>query len=178
VIHSSCGSNLTIAKRHYNSGYYFSHNTGNKNIYKQTNEDENIAIKTIEPINVSVEPKEFSKKYVHQNSKSNDVFNSDRNIETSFKTISTKNSNQLSKPKITSIKTSVKEIKQTLLERKITSTTTVERDGLSLFWIIIVVILILWLLGFLAGGFGLGGLINLLLLIALILLILWLLRIV
>ncbi|HWY38270.1 MAG TPA: DUF5670 family protein [Bacteroidia bacterium] len=39
-------------------------------------------------------------------------------------------------------------------------------------------ILILWAIGFLAGGFGLGGLINLLLLVALILLILWLLRII
>lgn len=52
-----------------------------------------------------------------------------------------------------------------------------ERAALSLLWIVIVVILILWLIGILAGGWGLGGLINLLLVIALILLILWLLRI-
>jgi len=52
-----------------------------------------------------------------------------------------------------------------------------ERAALSLLWIVIVVILILWLIGILAGGFGLGGLVNLLLVIALILLILWLLRI-
>jgi Family of unknown function (DUF5670) len=51
------------------------------------------------------------------------------------------------------------------------------RDGLSLLWIVIVVILILWLIGLIAGGFGLGGLINILLIIALILLILWLLRV-
>jgi len=52
-----------------------------------------------------------------------------------------------------------------------------ERDALSLLWIVIVVILILWLIGIIAGGFGLGGLINLLLVIALILLVLWLLRV-
>ncbi|NNM94984.1 MAG: lmo0937 family membrane protein [Bacteroidia bacterium] len=51
-------------------------------------------------------------------------------------------------------------------------------DGLSLFWLIILIILIVWAIGLLAGGFGLGGLINILLVIALILLILWLLRIV
>jgi hypothetical protein len=50
-------------------------------------------------------------------------------------------------------------------------------DALSLFWVVILVILILWLLGVLTGGWGLGGLIHLLLIIALILLILWLLRI-
>jgi hypothetical protein len=49
--------------------------------------------------------------------------------------------------------------------------------ALSLLWIVIVVILILWLIGILAGGFGLGGLINVLLIIALVLLILWLLRV-
>jgi len=49
--------------------------------------------------------------------------------------------------------------------------------ALSLLWIVIVIILILWLVGILAGGFGLGGLLNILLIIALVLLILWLLRI-
>jgi hypothetical protein len=48
-------------------------------------------------------------------------------------------------------------------------------DGLSLFWIIILVLLILWALG-LIGGYG-GGLIYILLVVALILLILWLLKI-
>ncbi len=51
-------------------------------------------------------------------------------------------------------------------------------EALSLLWIVILVLVILWLLGFITGGFGLGGLIHLLLLIALILLILWLLRII
>jgi hypothetical protein len=50
-------------------------------------------------------------------------------------------------------------------------------DGLSLLWIVIVVLLILWLIGYLGGGWIFGGFIHLLLVIALILLILWLLRI-
>lgn len=48
-------------------------------------------------------------------------------------------------------------------------------DGLSLIWIVILVLLILWALGFIGGW---GTFINLLLVIALVLLILWLLRII
>ncbi len=51
-------------------------------------------------------------------------------------------------------------------------------EGLSLIWIVILVLLILWAAGLLSGGWGLGGLIYILLVIALILLILWLLRII
>ena len=59
--------------------------------------------------------------------------------------------------------------------KKFVNSQQTERDGLSLFWIIILVILILWALGF---GFGVGDIIHVLLVIALVLLILWLLRIV
>lgn len=51
-------------------------------------------------------------------------------------------------------------------------------EGLSLIWIVILVLLILWAAGLLSGGWGLGGLLYILLVIALILLILWLLRII
>ena len=47
---------------------------------------------------------------------------------------------------------------------------------LSLLWIIIIILLVLWALGLISGNFG--GLIHLLLVIALILLILWLLKII
>ncbi len=49
-------------------------------------------------------------------------------------------------------------------------------SDLSMLWIVIIVLIVLWALGLIAGNFG--GLIHLLLLIALILLILWLLRII
>jgi hypothetical protein len=47
---------------------------------------------------------------------------------------------------------------------------------LSLLWIVIIILLILWALGLISGNFG--GLVHLLLVIALILLILWLLKII
>ena len=58
------------------------------------------------------------------------------------------------------------------------SASSADGDALSLLWVIVIVLLILWVLGYAAGGFGLGGLIHVLLVIALILLILWLLRII
>jgi hypothetical protein len=51
-------------------------------------------------------------------------------------------------------------------------------DALSLFWIVILILLVLWVAGLIGGGWGLGWVINVLLVIALVLLILWLLRIV
>jgi hypothetical protein len=51
-------------------------------------------------------------------------------------------------------------------------------DELSLLWIVILVLLIVWAAGLIGGGWGLGGLINILLVIALVLLILWLLRVI
>lgn len=50
-------------------------------------------------------------------------------------------------------------------------------EALSLLWIVIVVILIVYLIGLLLDGFGLGLAIHVLAVIALVLLILWLLRI-
>ncbi len=51
-----------------------------------------------------------------------------------------------------------------------------EGDARSLLWLLIVILLILWLVGIVAGGWGIGGLIHVLLVIALVLFILWLLR--
>jgi hypothetical protein len=68
--------------------------------------------------------------------------------------------------------------KQTFSEENFSGGGPIASDGLSLLWIVIVILLILWLVGLLAGGWGLGGLINILLIIALVLLILWLLHIV
>lgn len=49
-------------------------------------------------------------------------------------------------------------------------------SDLSLLWIVIIILIVLWALGLISGNFG--GLIHLLLVIALILLILWLLKII
>jgi hypothetical protein len=51
-------------------------------------------------------------------------------------------------------------------------------DGYSLLWIIIVVLAVLYLIGLLTGGFGLGPIIHVLIIVAVVLLILWLLKVI
>ncbi|HEY1040302.1 MAG TPA: hypothetical protein VGF30_12890 [Bacteroidia bacterium] len=51
-------------------------------------------------------------------------------------------------------------------------------DVLSLFWVVILILLLLYLIGLLFDGFGLGWAIHILALIVLIFLVLWLLRVV
>lgn len=70
-----------------------------------------------------------------------------------------------------------KEKTSTNLKKMKSSSARSDSAGLSLFWIVILVLLVLWALG-LIGGWGPGGLIYILLVVALILLILWLLRVV
>jgi len=65
-----------------------------------------------------------------------------------------------------------------LVNKSNTTSLNREHEGLSLFWIVILILLILWAIGLASGGFGIGGLINVLLVIALVLLILWLLEVV
>ena len=69
---------------------------------------------------------------------------------------------------------SVSFVKDRLINKS--NTTANNEDGLSVLWVVVLVLLILWAVGL--WGFGIGGLINILLVIALILLILWLLQVV
>lgn len=103
------------------------------------------------------------------------VANNDKSLH---KTISKRNIKQALEQNSRIIEYPVTQSKHSLFEKNKIGSSASDKDGLSLFWVVILVLLILWALGFLTGGFGLGGLINLLLVIALILLILWLLRIV
>lgn len=51
-------------------------------------------------------------------------------------------------------------------------------EARSLFWLVVTILLIIWLIALLSGGWGLGGLIHVILVIALILFILWLLKLI
>lgn len=55
---------------------------------------------------------------------------------------------------------------------------SMQDEARSLFWIVVVVLIVLWALGLISGSFGLGVIFNLLLVIALVLLLLWLLRVI
>ncbi len=164
----SCKGRMGITKRHYTKGYYVSHTkTKNKTIALNTSaksaESEKLnsirvlsAVSTDNKTEMAPKPKE--------------------NAVASASSVKKENSNQTLTPsyKNTGMSKPVAEFRKLVLQPR---TSAGDGEGLSLFWIVILVILLLWAFGFLAGGFGLGGLINILLVVALILLILWLLRV-
>ncbi len=108
--------------------------------------------------------------------------NTTKTIVTQVPKITNESNESVTKTNTITKETNNEKVKQVIaqLNHKLgnkTSTTSYDRngDGLSLFWIVILIVLVLWALGLLAG---LGGLINILLVIALVLLILWLLEII
>ncbi|TND01982.1 MAG: hypothetical protein FD123_4133 [Bacteroidetes bacterium] len=175
ILFSSCGSNLSIMKRRYNDGYYVSHGSG-KQKTAVPKEERKIPFETKRPSPAA--QSQARKKTTARHTK--------QNTATAGKTVTTDNTGMKTqkRPQLNpgqSRETSVKpvaEVKRILSETKKTKSGSTEREALSLFWIIILVVLIIWAAGLLAGGLGAGGLINVLLVIALILVILWLLRIV
>lgn len=178
ILLSSCGTHLSMTKRHYNKGYYVS-NTNNRRAISQPQEKRAISGNTTPSYYLTPVVADESDLNAYQPKSlatgQGSFTASTKKIQHSA--VQNKNIQRISPKKmLLSKQATIQNGYDTLKAKKIVSDG--ERNGLSLFWLIILVILILWAVGFLAGGFGLGGLINLLLLVALILLILWLLRIV
>jgi uncharacterized membrane protein len=175
---SSCSSNISIVKRHYTKGYYIeyaklaqtvpqnkpertyerkamvsTHTIPglSKELYVKTDFNEDIKVPDIIP----VEKQRKNKAITH----------------VTTKLPITQQLTTTNEPVLQSQRTALSQASDYGEGHS-------ERAALSLLWIIILILLILWLVGLLAGGFGLGGLINVLLVIALVLLILWLLRII
>jgi hypothetical protein len=183
TLFSSCESNLSLTKRHYTSGYYVDYSKNTKTTTPKANET---ASQTRLPAattvtNISSKQNEASKSSVSlAATKVSSMLTTTKNMlpKTNLRPIAKQNSTS----GFITINSPSKEANPILTESPtITNQVTDgggERAALSLLWLVIVIILVLWLIGLLAGGFGLGAFINLLLLIALILLILWLCRII
>jgi len=179
IFFSSCSSNLSVAKRHFNNGYYVAYSTSKQVVHTPKEEEKLLQNKTRKPLYSLQNKTEQNaiEEYSDQSTTgSSDVVASNEN--TQHKAIPQRSTKQALKQKIKIIENTSPKIKHVFFKTQEIHSVSSDNEGLSLFWLVILVILILWALGLLAGGFGLGGLINLLLLIALILLILWLLRIV
>lgn len=175
---NSCKTHTTVLKRHYMKGYYVSHKNNsvkNKERSESTSKHVFHSAKTVKEESRDM----VANKDVLSASNEGVLFQTEKDQPGS-------NYHQKQKQhaivyhnyNLAAIKHDPRPTKILPIEPERIMADTVTRDGLSLFWIVVLVILILWALGLLAGGFGLGGLINILLAIALILLILWLLRIV
>jgi hypothetical protein len=165
-------SSCSMVKRHYTNGYYVSHSSNE------------ITNKVQEPV---VDKKTAPALYTVQNTPNN-VVNLKPISLAENGSISASNKQTISKnapvvmhkkhlgynaPKIMQTKENAK-----ILSAKKPNPDTVVVDALSLFWIVILILLILWLVAILTGGWGLGLFVHAILLVALILLILWLLRVI
>jgi hypothetical protein len=172
IILSSC----SVIKRHYAKGYYVSHNSGKTENTKA--EKPNSQKKTESP--------SYTIQNIHESSKAdngsmqNALITKEGTITASTKDIKSKSTRVAPSKKHMAYSTLAmgypKENPKSFNAKK--DENTLAADALSLFWIIIIILLILWLIAILTGGWGLGWTIHLLLVIALILLILWLLRII
>jgi hypothetical protein len=174
---SSCSSNLAITKRHYTSGFYVDYSKGNKTIAPNKTSLPIAAAPIIATPVITNSPVANSKEAIKNTSPAVIV-----NIKKMMPKI---NVLPIAKQgSANSFGTTMAPASESspIVSESPKITTSISDDGgehaaLSLLWLVIVIILILWLIGLLAGGFGFGALINLLLLIALILFILWILRI-
>lgn len=171
ILLSSC----SITKRHYTNGYYVSHHSG-KQVEAKTQEQ-------------TAQQKTKPSLYTIQNAteESNLDYNNKQSPIAENGAVTASNRQVASKPQFVQnikhhanyIATAIPvQTKPALSHTKKIAAETVAGDVLSLFWIVILILVILWLVALLTGGWGLGGFIYLLLVIALILLILWLLRII
>lgn len=182
MILPSCG--VTLVKRQHRGGYYVStnprHQVGKEEAVTKTYENESVAsvkpevveaeeLAVVEtPATINEQPNAPDVPAVHK-----------QNETTPAKLDETSSKHQkFSLSSITEKVPMMKKMNSALKKVKVNSPAPRSDDGLSLIWIVILVLLILWAFGLLGGGWGLGGLINVLLVIALILLILWLLRII
>lgn len=179
----SCGSSLTVTKRHYNKGYHISYNKIPKSV---DNKDEEKLISKTESYSTSNNTREtvnqteeiaIEKEIASVSASQEDV--SEMDLDDEEKTSIAKFDFKQEFGKVANTtQESVSKIKSSLSDKYVSIENSSPRseDGLSMVWIIILVILILWALGF--GFGGLGNLIHLLLVVALILLILWLLGVI
>jgi hypothetical protein len=174
---SSCSSNISIVKRHYREGYYvdISKKAPSVNYAAIKPERKKAVVTSL----TSPELPGIPEQYVATNNQPNTTLmdlpaNKKAPLKIKHALANTKQT--LSQPfAVAKSATSALQNTPVFAYEGSAGYDGGERAALSLLWIVIIVILILWILGLAAG---VGDLINLLLLIALILLILWLLRIV
>jgi len=178
IVISSCGS-ISVTKRQFNKGYSVSLNKKMKSS-DSPKESESIALKTERPTAIpnkkrsenirsaeiaptreseSIETAEIQEEIIPQNAPSTGEIRD--NIIEQDQVVKQESRNE--------------QIQSSSDQDQVSSPTPRHEGDLSMFWIVILIILLLWALGFI---FNIGALVHLLLVVALILLILWLLGII
>lgn len=171
---------LSIEKRHYNKGYYV--NTGrNANTTASAEPREAKKAekrKSAEKQAVAAEPG-LNIKVLPEPEKTANAIPGTGNRNSNPVYASRNHANETKTAAVTHKKTAIVPftLKQTQALLK-SSPRATEDDVLSLLWILILALLVIWAIAFLTGGWGLGGLVHLILVIAVILFVLWILKII
>lgn len=186
IFFSACNQGVSLTKRHYRNGY-------NLEVSGKTSKAKTIEIETFE--NTSLEQPEYASiqssdenyiqpkplSFINNGSENTVTPDKEGNSENNKGTIQV---NKTPSKPISKIVSSVKRIAKTpfSLKHVISENKTSVRNqddtrgGGGLIWTIIAVLLVLWLLSLLTGGWGLGGLLYLFLIVALVLILFRLLR--
>ncbi|MEO6884216.1 MAG: DUF5670 family protein [Bacteroidia bacterium] len=175
ILLSSCGNRLiSITKRHYRSGYYVD------NVYKKSTVTQQAKKPVYTKQMLAVSPQVIAPIVVKV-----DRGNAVMPIavkKQNVRLVTATNSKPVVNPHVLS--TNMPEIvsanipKVKTMRERLDQGDNYSSNARSLFWLVITILLILWLLAILSGGWGLGGLVNVLLVIALVLFILWLFRLI
>ena len=186
----SCGT--TLVKRQHGAGYYVNKNPGLPNTESEKSDHKHSKPRSAKSENTILETVPASDEQATLVRPASETptqlaTNDQPAVVSEETTLKTDRTDNPANDEIQSVKPSLVEwASNTRLGQKMDLKTSNEQaysartdgDGLSLFGIVILILLILWLVGAISGGWGLGGLIHILLIVALILLILWLLRII
>jgi len=190
---ASCGSSLTVQKRQHNRGYHVAFNKNPRGAAKHQ-ETELATEKSIRPEIVQEPAAELPAKGLKEIQELTAI-PAERELVAQEAKV-TKGSKAATQPvekskvrtKRTPLKSmletpfdqmretaaKVRELKESVAKDQ-SANASAARDGLSLFWIVILILLILWALGVIGSW---GSFVYILLVVALILLILWLLQVV
>lgn len=176
---SACNyKGVNITKRHYSKGNYISVNKKNATHVmheKDKNNSSNVEIKLPAIANkVNVEKDAL---IAEASTNSNIKIEDSNNLNDFAALVNTAENNKITEKHRS--EDNAKLHNSTKL-KKLLHISKVQKDdeARSLFWLVISVLVIIWLIALVSGGWGLGGLVNILLLVALILFILWLLRLI
>lgn len=178
---TACGTGKSLTQRHYNNRYYIGMSKAEST---ETSEIRNV--EKDEKVNSTSSSALFEEAVQHEEVT---VYYDTNPTELANETtqVEEKESRKLNIPSLINTSTderklvdqySVSKLKNTITSKKQSANYDRSGEALSLLWIVILILIILWAFGFAFGGVSTGGLIHLLLVIALILLILWLLRVI
>ena len=190
---ASCGSSLTVQKRQHNRGYHVAFNKNPRGAAKHQ-ETELATEKSIRPEIVQEPTAELPAKGLKEIQELTAIPAERELVAQESKATKTQKSTTqpVEKPKAHTKRTPLKSMLETPFDQMRETAAKVRelkesvskdqsanasaaRDGLSLFWIVILILLILWALGVIGSW---GSFVYILLVVALILLILWLLQVV